>query len=88
MSRIRRMCRLLVDCDDNTSSRKTVKEPEENKDDDEDEDDRGPQSPDVPPGTGTIAVARCWKEIVSSEVKQVSERERERERPRPNHSFN
>ena len=43
------------------------------RDDDDDEFiDKGPQILQDPPGSGTTALAHCWKEIVCSEVTQVS----------------
>ena len=69
MSRIRRMCRLLVDCDENTTSRKSMEEPDNSTKEEDSEKESRPS--EDPPGTGTIAVAKFWKEIVRSEVSQV-----------------
>lgn len=84
MSCVRRMCRILVDCDDNTLSRNTVEKEEE-----EDEPPmllrrrrpkkygkvlKGMETPPVVPGTGTVAVAYCWRDIVFVEVSKVSDR--------------
>ena len=80
MSCVRRMCRILVDCDDNTLSRHTVEE--------EEVDDTplvirqrrrkkhgkvlvGMKTPPIIPGTGTVAVGYCWREIVCTEVSKV-----------------
>ncbi len=70
------MCRILVDCDDNTLSRHMVGEEEERP--------RrrgkpatgklfeGMETPPTTPGTGTVAVAHCWRDIVYAEVSKVS----------------
>lgn len=72
MSRIRRMCRLLVDCDDNTATKESV---EEDPDDYFLEERDGKKSQYVasqePPGTGTVAMAKVWKNIVFLEVSEV-----------------
>lgn len=72
MSRIRRLCRLLVDCDDNTASMESIEE---------DPDDYFVQERDgktsqyiasqTPPGTGTVAMAKVWMNIVFHEVSEV-----------------
>ena len=70
MSRIRRMCRLLVDCDDNITSKKSLEESEEKEE--EDEESAPPTtSPPITAGMGTVAMARCWRDIVHFEVTQV-----------------
>ena len=74
MSRIRRMCRLLVDCDDNTTSKKAIEEEaeEESEENEEGEDPTPPTtSPPITAGTGTVAMARCWRDIVHMEVTQT-----------------
>ena len=67
------MCRLLVDCDDNTSSVESI---EEDPDDYFLEERDGKKSQYVvsqsPPGTGTVAMAKVWKNIVFMEVSGVS----------------
>ena len=66
------MCRLLVDCDDNTASKESI---EEDPDDYFIEERGGEKSPYVasqsPPGTGTVAMANVWKNIVFIEVTEV-----------------
>jgi len=63
------MCRLLVDCDDNTTSKKSLEEPEETEEGEE----SAPltSSPPITAGMGTVAMARCWRDIVHLEVSQV-----------------
>ena len=67
------MCRLLVDCDDNTATKESV---EEDPDDYFLEERDGKKSQYVasqePPGTGTVALAKVWKNIVFLEVSGVS----------------
>ena len=66
------MCRLLVDCDDNTAS---VKSLEEDPDDYVVEERDGTTSQytvlQTPPGTGTVATATIWKNLVFKEVSKV-----------------
>lgn len=73
MSRIRRLCRLLVDCDDNTASMESI---EEDPDDYFVQERDGKQSQYVPsqspPGTGTVAMAKVWMNIVFREVSEVN----------------
>lgn len=59
------MCRLLVDCDSNTTSKEELKEVEEGEGEEEQ------QPPTVKTGEGTVAMAQCWRDIVQSEVTQV-----------------
>lgn len=71
MSRIRRMCRLLVDCDNSKITKPTKQSIE-----DEAEEGLG-QSTSVPvvtTGAGTIEMAKCWLRIVHSEVIQLLKR--------------
>ena len=67
------MCRLLVDCDDNTASMESI---EEDPDDYFLEERDGKKSQYVvsqsPPGKGTVAMAKVWKNIVFCEVSKVS----------------
>lgn len=69
------MCRLLVDCDDNTASLDSV---EEDPEDFFIQEREGKQSQYVasqsPPGTGTVAMAKVWKNIVFIEVSKVEQK--------------
>ena len=72
MSRVRRMCRLLVDCDDNTASKRFVQEDPDDYEieiiggDGEDGDNL------LTPGSGTMSMAKCWRDLVQVEVTQVT----------------
>ena len=77
------MCRILVDCDDNTQSRYVVEEEPPEKDvgpyvahmkHRRKKSGKVPRAMETPPvitGTGTVAVAYCWRDIVLSEVSKV-----------------
>ena len=83
MSRIRRMCRLLVDCDTNPVTQKKKfdgdKETDEGAAAGKDPGNGGDSSivahgrapPPQMPGTGTMAIAKCWRDIVQHEVDAV-----------------
>lgn len=89
MSCVRRMCRILVDCDDNTPSQKAFMQAKnmDNSDSDSDDDDSSSsrrrrrrrrqakevreEPPPPTPGSGTTAVAQCWRDIVFAGVSQV-----------------
>ena len=83
MSCVRRMCRILVDCDDNTMTRNIIEQARGERDsDDSGSEDEAPlrkkgkieesmKSPETA-GAGTVAVAKSWQDIVYSEVGLVS----------------
>ena len=81
------MCRILVDCDDKIVSSNTLdvekallgeESGEESDSSEEEEEEEGAVevsescSP-APPGSGTVSVAQCWREIVFSAISQVRE---------------
>lgn len=81
------MCRILVDCDDNTMTRNIIERARGTGADSDDSgsEDEGPRrkrekveeamkSPETA-GAGTVAVAKCWKDIVHSEVGLVRREE-------------
>lgn len=70
MSQIRRLCRLLVDCDGNVAPKNESGEGSKFKGASSKGDKQA--EPTLSPGSGTMALARCWREIVESEVSVVS----------------
>ena len=69
MSRIRRMCRLLVDYDSSLVKKEEPEETEEGKV--EEKEEALVDTLLVNMGTGTIAMAKCWRDIVQTEVTSV-----------------
>ena len=65
-----------MDCDDNITTKNSI-----DNDDKRDgskfkgagsKDDKQQAEPTLSPGSGTMALARCWRDIVESEVTVVS----------------